>query len=829
MCDSPVSNDCGIPTAIRTMRYSCGAPFHYQFDGPKGYYRIWMYFVNPINEARTFDVRINGRTVLSGFRPFPLNTGILKQFDNIAAADGRIDVTFRSIVDACLVSAIEVEQVSTTTPPKPTAKPRPAPGTLTRTSHDDLTISYYGAWTADSNGHHSDVAGNAMDFTFKGPIIRWIGSRNSAHGIAEVYLDGVLQQRMDTFASQPTSGQVLYEKTGLSTSKYHTLRILVTNDRHPNSTGYLQDVNALQCQEPFDAAESDAEAAYKEVEVIEAGKKPYLASSDWHPVPNVGEAPETGVILHEGVFLTAFNRNIDYQIKNWDMTAGWVSWLPGANEGRRMLGAANILRWTDNPTLQNNLSRLVESVGGRQLADGYALPYPNSDMGKTVYGANNERAAYDRRNFTLGLLAAGRVIPSANRIARRFQDWLYSSPYVNTMLDSALGIQGEQPAVSVYFSPVGKGDDLVCHERFWRQDWWLAQLKDQQPGCISRFPLSRPHSYVLTPWISYCDAYRATGDQRYIEAMLRAWEICRDSFIHVGGSAAICEDCDNAYPYQSYYLKKHTGENCGGVFWIDFNHRLLQLYPDQERFACEIERTLYNVTLANQETSGDIRYHTNLVGTKVRATHESTCCEVTNSWLLARLPEFIYSVTTDGLYVNLFSPSSITWNKGGSKVTLDMSTEFPDSTRVLMTVWVGTPLSMKIRLRMPSWATGNASISVNGRNVTTGAPGTFVTLERTWSNSDTISFKIPVGFRLTKYTGFDRDAHYDRYALEYGPVLMSLVGAADLNITSGHLIGSLSPIRGAPLQFNVTGHPDCRYTPYWQIERETFTCFPTLR
>ena len=153
-----------------------------------------------------------------------------------------------------------------------------------------------------------------------------------------------------------------------------------------------------------------------------------------------------------------------------------------------------------------------------------------------------------------------------------------------------------------------------------------------------QFPLSRPHCYVLTPWISYCDAYRATGDTKYIEAMLGAWEIYRNNFIHVGGSSAICEGCDNAYPYQSYYLNKHTGENCGGELWIDFSHRLSQLYPDQEKYVSEIEGTLYNVTLANQDASGDIRYHTNLVGTKDRATHDSTCCEVNNSWLLARLP-----------------------------------------------------------------------------------------------------------------------------------------------------------------------------------------------
>ncbi len=256
--------------------------------------------------------------------------------------------------------------------------------------------------------------------------------------------------------------------------------------------------------------------------------------------------------------------------------------------------------------------------------------------------------------------------------------------------------------------------------------------------------------------------------------MRGAWEIYRDNFIHVGGSSAICEGCDNAYPCKSYYLNKHAGENCGGEQWIDFSHRLSLLYPDQEKYVSEIEGTLYNVTLANQDASGDIRYHTNLAGTKDRATHNRPAAKSTTRWLLARLPEFIYTLANDGLYVNMHSASSITWNKDGSKVTLNTSAQFPGDTNVSMRVLVENPLPLKIRLRLLSWASGGVTVLVNGQNAALGMPGTFVTLDRTWSKNDTIAFNIPVGFLLIKYTGFDRDAHYHRYALKYGPLLMRL-------------------------------------------------------
>jgi hypothetical protein len=828
-CDS-VSQDYGIPTVLKTLRYSCGAPFHYKFDVPNGSYRIKMYFVSP-NEfygQRIFDVILNGRVVLAGFHPSPTNTGFLQQCDNIPVSEGQIDITFRSINDACLINAIEVEQTSLVEPHNLKAKAEAGSATFPRTMHDSLIVSYYGSWDSRSNSHRSNTPGSGLDFTFKGSSVHWIGSKGPDHGIAEIYLDGVLQTTVDSYAPHPSSDEILYARTGLSQKQYHTFRLLVSKDKRSSSSGTHQDVIAFDSEHPLDAAEWNAESAFQEVAVIEARGKSYPVPSRWHPAPYAAVTPETGVTLENGALYSAFQRNVSYQVNNWEMKSSWTTWLPGANEGRRMAAAANILRWVDDPALRGRLNDLVDSIASRQRLDGYALPYPDSDMGKVVYGANNERKPYDRRNFALGLIAAGRTNASAIQLARKFQDWLYSSPYINTMLDGALGIMGDQPNLSMYFSSAGKEDDVVVREKYWRQDWWLDQLKDQQPSPISRFPLNRAHSYVVAAWISTLDAYRATGDRTLIDAMLGAWQTYRDNFLHVGGSAAICEDCDNAYPAKSYYLDKHTGENCGGALWIDFNHRLLQLYPEEEKFASEIEQTLYNVTLANQDANGNIRYHTNLVGIKDEAKAICTCCEVTNTTILAQLPGFLYSIAGDGPYINMYTPSSLKWKHAGNDMTIHTSANFPHDPRVSIKILAPRPVPMKVRLRMPSWASTNIAVEMNGQKIIAGRPGTFLTIDRTWSNDDTVSFTLPMEFRLTKYTGFSRDADRDRYALQYGSLLMSLVGDTHLALAPENLIGGLAPAAGSPLQFGIAGHATSKYLPYFQIQSEKFTSFPTL-
>ena len=54
------------------------------------------------------------------------------------------------------------------------------------------------------------------------------------------------------------------------------------------------------------------EEARVELELITAGKKPYLRPEDWKPVDYAAAAPQNGVTLDGGPLLTCFKRNIDY-------------------------------------------------------------------------------------------------------------------------------------------------------------------------------------------------------------------------------------------------------------------------------------------------------------------------------------------------------------------------------------------------------------------------------------------------------------------------------------------------------------------------------------
>jgi DUF1680 family protein len=127
-------------------------------------------------------------------------------------------------------------------------------------------------------------------------------------------------------------------------------------------------------------------------------------------------------------------------------------------------------------------------------------------------------------------------------------------------------------------------------------------------------------------------------------------------------------------------------------------------------------------------------------------------------------------------------------------------------------------------------------IRINGSAATTGKAGSYVALDRVWKEGDAISFTLPMDFRLTHYAGVDRVAGQEQYALEYGPILMALVGGVD---ASGGAVIPLAPedlpkrLRqkaGERLRFAVEGGIEQQeYMPYWQVVADQpFTCYPVL-
>ena len=570
----------------------------------------------------------------------------------------------------------------------------------------------------------------------------------------------------------------------------------------------------------------------------------------WKPAQYKALAPKTGVVLDGGLFQDAMKNNIEYllnsystddllrqfyertgKIKNFKPTGSQVFWeedLAGSNAGRFLMGAGNTLRWMDDPELRRRLNVVVDGIEECRQPNGYIMAYPED----TIF--YSERAAYTRAWLTHGLLEAGYGgNPKAMPMLRGYYDWFNQQPFLPDMLRGAIqGGQGMVANTRMSVSPVGRPADAQVIQRYYQEDAWLDGLAKKEKEQIWQYPYDRPHCYLLTNLEAYLDMYLVTGETRYRDAVLGAWELYRAHWQQAGGSISIIEFEKD--PPDSNYLQQKLGELCGSSFWIFLSQRFQLLQPDEERYATEIEKSIYNVGIANQDRSAGLRYHTVMEGRKEKSTHQNTCCEGQGTRLLGSLPEHIYSIAPDGIYVNLYEPSTIRWQQAGQPMELKLKTRFPYETHVSGAVKVRVPIHANMRIRVPSWAVNPMAVSVNGNIIGSGRPGTYLAINRQWSDGDVIGFDLPAAIRVRRYNGRDQVAGSPRYSVEYGPILLAAIGASTVNLVvdkgreAEHLAAHLEPVQGSPLHFTVRANAGQKFMPYWQISDEEFTCYPRI-
>lgn len=586
--------------------------------------------------------------------------------------------------------------------------------------------------------------------------------------------------------------------------------------------------------------------------------KTRLTASDpatWRPVQYQAITPTGGVVLDDaGLFKSAMETNIAYLLDSFSVNhllvpfrqrAGqenppddkpqvdfWDKDLRGSNAGRFMMGAGNTLRWIEHPELRKRLNELIDGIEACREPNGYILAYPPDQT-------RSEEPNYGRAWFTHGLIeAAVAGNPKAYPLLRGHADWFNQWDMLPKLIyHHSNSHQGHIASTRTYFTPVGKPEDLQTAEKYYVIDWWMDQLAARNDDAVYKYPLSIPHSYLITSFEAYLDHYRATGDKKFLDAMLGAWDLIHDKWEHVGGSMAICEAPAGSFPPRSYLVTKgcHTGETCGSVFWIKFNQRFHELYPMEEKYANEIEKSIYNVCLANQVSGKGIRYHAFMEGVKDSPQSSNTCCEGQGTRFYGSLPEYIYSTTEDGLYVNLYEPSTIRWQLAGQPVSVTMKGKFPFDPKVTLNLAVPQPTTMKLRVRVPAWASSDMPICINGQQVAVGKAGSYTVLDRTWSDGDTVAFTLPMDFRITRYTGIEKIVGHERYALEYGPILLAVAGPLDASSTATILQRPedvrqwLKPKADRPLCFAIDGDAAHEYMPYWLLPDQTpFSVYPII-
>src|SRR5262249_21362991 len=89
------------------------------------------------------------------------------------------------------------------------------------------------------------------------------------------------------------------------------------------------------------------------------------------------------------------------------------------------------------------------------------------------------------------------------------------------------------------------------------------------------------------------------------------------------------------------------------------------------------------------------------------------CCTGTGVEEFSKLNDSIYWHDDDGVYVNLFVPSELTWPE--KAFALRQDTKFPEQQSTTLTVTAARGAAMPLRLRIPAWLHSAPTVKINGR------------------------------------------------------------------------------------------------------------------
>jgi len=120
---------------------------------------------------------------------------------------------------------------------------QPPPSANGRVEETNPSVTWTGAWSTNSLPANSGGAARlTMDagaravFAFSGTSVTWFGYRDEWCGLADVFLDGILQATVDSYATPARPQAPLFSVRGLAEGK-HTLSIEAKGTHGPGSSG----------------------------------------------------------------------------------------------------------------------------------------------------------------------------------------------------------------------------------------------------------------------------------------------------------------------------------------------------------------------------------------------------------------------------------------------------------------------------------------------------------------------------------------------------------------------------------------------------------------
>ncbi len=309
---------------------------------------------------------------------------------------------------------------------------------------------------------------------------------------------------------------------------------------------------------------------------------------------------------------------------------------------------------------------------------------------------------------------------------------------------------------------------------------YLADSWYWDPLAMGQNVLPGKHAYShVNAMSSAMQAYFVLGSEKHLRAAQNGFKFVAAQSFATGGWGPNEEFREPGSGEVGESLTKtHSSFEtpCGSYAHFKITRYLLRATRDS-KYGDSMERVLYNCILGVKEIAPDGHgfYYSdyNNDGSKVYHPYKWHCCTGTFSQVTADYGISAYFHDDSGIYVNLYVPSRVSWQRGASRVKLTQTTEYPHRPMTVIEVATDKASEFPVYLRVPAWAGAKTRIAVNGKSVITGpTPGEFAKVQRAWKNGD----RIEVEFDMPTMLEAVDPEHPNLVAAVHGPLALFAVG-----------------------------------------------------
>ena len=445
---------------------------------------------------------------------------------------------------------------------------------------------------------------------------------------------------------------------------------------------------------------------------------------------------------------------------------------------------------SDRVVLKKMLDEIISELAKCQLSDGFLwagkvlhpenveFQFDNVELGKTDLWKESWVPWYTMHKIFEGLIAAYEIAGSAEalEIAKKLGDWVYSRTQS----------WDEKTHATVLATEYGGMNDIMY-------ELYRATADDRYAVAAHAFDEEKLFDDILTDRHNVLTGRHANTTIPKVMGALRRYQIC-------GGEGRYLEVAkvfwDNVMSHHTYHTggnsewehfrgddtldKERTNCNCETCNVYNMLKLTKELFKitGEKKYSDYLENAYLNHILASQNPDTGMTTYFQSMATGYFKVFSSPwddfwCCTGSGMENFTKLGESLIFGDKNNLNVVTYLPCTLV----SDGIAAELSGDIAQDGKVALKITDGE--GIKTSFRIPDWAAGEMTVTLNGEAVKAENVGGFIALENELKAGDTVEIAIPGELKVVGLCDNE-----NVIALKYGPWLLAAkLGTEEMKIT----------------------------------------------